>query len=161
MNGGKNVDWTGLSISQLLTVAQLSRDELQVIVCEKNKSRNDIELGRGTVTVRSALSNPGKWVNIRGDLFTGKRSLGQFLIQARFLPEENSNRMPVGDQSIPTAPNDEIEPENMKKLMKMMSSQASFVESKVGGMEGNMQKQLKEVNNSFSSSLSSLSSLVI
>ncbi len=155
MNGGKNVDWMGLTISQPLTVAQLSRDDLQVVVCEKNKSRSDVELGRGAVTARLALSNPGNWINIRGDLFTGKIPLGQFLVKARFLPEDIPDQSPNGDQSIPVAPNQSIKRQNsdeaqdqtdeMKKLVKMMSNQASMVESKVGGMEGTMQKQLQEV----------------
>jgi hypothetical protein len=154
MNGGKNVDWVGLTVSQPLTVAQLSRDDLRVIVYEKNKSRNDVELGRGAVTARSALSSSGNWVNIRGDLFTGKISLGQFLIHARFIPEETPNQLYDGDQSIPVAltasakhisgePSEQAE--ELKKLVKMMSTQASMVESKVGGMEGTMQKQLQEV----------------
>lgn len=150
MNGGKNVSWTGLQVSQKLTTSQLNRDELKIIVYDKNKSRGDVELGQGSITVRPALSTPKTWVSLRGDLFSGKLSLGQFLIQGRYLPIENTNKLNSGDNAVPTnnnvKTNNDDENNKMKTLVDLMNAQKNLVENKMGGIENTMKKQIQDVS---------------
>jgi Ca2+-binding EF-hand superfamily protein len=155
MNGGSTVSWTGLKVSQGLTSAQLSRDELQVAVFDKNKSRSDVELGRGSVTARPVLSSPNTWVTMRGDLFSGKAAYGQFLVKGRFLVASSQAakgpEIATGDHAVPSGgggsaagPGSSTTSDDLKKLMDLLSGQQSQVDRKVGGLEDTMKRQLQQ-----------------
>jgi Ca2+-binding EF-hand superfamily protein len=144
-DGGSSVSWTNLKVSKDLTTSQLSRDELQVAVFHKN----NVELGKGSVTARPVLSSPNTWVTMRGDLFSGKSPYGQFLIKGRFvLTSHPTNGQPgngiSGDQAVPSGGGDpagnSTTSDDLKKLMDLQSQ----VDKRVRGMEDTMKRQLQE-----------------
>jgi hypothetical protein len=164
MNGGKDVSWTNLKISKELSLSQLSRDDLRVAVFDKNKSRSDVELGSGQVTVRSVLSSPNSWVALRGDLLSGKAPCGQFQIKGRFnLQGSRSNNdleIAKGDHSEPIfseggprggngstngSSGSGSSTEDMKKLLELMSGQKDQVDRKMGGVEDTLKRQMQTV----------------
>lgn len=148
MNGGANVSWTNLNISKQFATSQISRDELKVVVFDKNSSRKDVELGAGSVTIRSALSSPQTWVNLRGDLFSGKQSYGQFQVKGRFIV--NSKQPYAGDHATPVEDPQKAsksQAEDLKKIMEMQNQ----VDKKMGGMEDTLKQQMQKVRSTCSS----------
>jgi hypothetical protein len=86
-NAGSNPSWD-VNLKLDTNPAALDEEPLKIRVKDGNGASKDRVLGRGRVNPDDAVSGPGDWMDITGDLLDGDgKPAGEYHLKARYRPK--------------------------------------------------------------------------
>jgi hypothetical protein len=107
-DGGSKVSWA-VSVRVPNEQSSLASSPLKIRVYDKNTLLGDNLLGKATVDSCPALSRPGEWVDLSGDILHGAgKPSGQYVLKARYDSDSNLDKMSA---PVPQLKSTEFEPE--------------------------------------------------
>lgn len=136
-NAGTNALWE-TEISQEITAAHLQRSNFDFVVKEKNSSRADEYLGRGSVSGMPLLQKPNEWISLTGDL----KPTGKFFIDAKYITQsaavasgKSSKSAKQMEDALKKQLQDELDKER-RKMAEMMAEQNRMLQDTLKNLQG-------------------------